>query len=538
MRWIFHSSRSIESWDYRNPDEFGIGCSECSHIELAKRLAKRGHEVISYAPIREDCQKYYEGVEWRHINETDFFLSGIWMVYRQPVLLEKFLDKREDQVIWFICQDEFYPEWKREYASVVDRFFCLCNDHAENVLRHHPELDQKIFITSNGIRMDLIRELENGSEIKRNPKRLMYASSPDRGLKYLLQTFKRVREFESEAELHIFYGFDNIDKLIQSGKGFENYQKIKSEILDLINQLNVFFHGRVNQKKLYEEWMKSAIWCYQTNFTETSCATSMEAQALGAIPITQPFWALRENVQHGIFIDGDAYHDPLVKARYIGEIVRVLGSIEFQEQIRPKMMLDARYRFNWERVVDQLELMAFDKPIQFAQFAFQMKWAKGKILNVGCDSDHANFRKLGAINLDVLLHNPLHGYKTQANIIADVRECKLKPYFDSIIIGDLLEHMTEEDAIKSLRNCSTGLKNSGYIIITCPNDNRLFGDQHKRGNGDEEYVKGVKCFHTKEISASNLRHMIKAAGLKEFHYQEIDYTHHKGHGLICHMEKE
>ena len=113
----------------------------------------------------------------------------------------------------------------------------------------------------------------------------------------------------------------------------------------------------------------------------------MEAQALGAIPITNPLWALRDNVKHGIFIDGDADADPLTQARYTAEIIRLTIQPQIQEQLRPQMMQDAKETFNWERWVDQWEswIYGYEKHNYVAQYNFQLKHAKGKILNVGCD---------------------------------------------------------------------------------------------------------------------------------------------------------
>ena len=75
---------------------------------------------------------------------------------------------------------------------------------------------------------------------------------------------------------------------------------------------------------------------------------------MGAIPITHPVAALSENVHWGAFVHGDAYGDPLAHARYVAEIVRWADPL-LQETVRPKMMADARGRFNWETFVDQWE---------------------------------------------------------------------------------------------------------------------------------------------------------------------------------------
>jgi hypothetical protein len=78
----------------------------------------------------------------------------------------------------------------------------------------------------------------------------------------------------------------------------------------------------------------------------------MDAQACGAIPITTPIWAIAENVRHGVFIEGDPYTDPLVRARYVAHVVKMADQTH-QDAIRPEMMAWAQDFFNWENFVDQ-----------------------------------------------------------------------------------------------------------------------------------------------------------------------------------------
>ena len=79
----------------------------------------------------------------------------------------------------------------------------------------------------------------------------------------------------------------------------------------------------------------------------------MEAQALGAIPITRPYWATLDNVKHGLFVEGSPSSDALVRARYVDAIVRVASNPESQENIRQPMMIEARQRCDWQRVAEQ-----------------------------------------------------------------------------------------------------------------------------------------------------------------------------------------
>ena len=353
-RWFLHSARHLERWDWRNSVEQGIGGSETSHVEMAWRLARRGYEVTTYAPIPEDCSGEWRGTTWRPVSATDYSQPGIWIIYRSPAEADHFDHTRKDQYLMLLMQDWDYPEWTPERLEHFDQIICMCDWHARYTARLYPSIKDKIILTANGVKGELIHQNEADQAPTRNPKRLIWTSSPDRGLEYLIQAFTRAREYVSDLELHAFYGFDNIDKLLALNPAHPYWSKSKARIMRLLTITpGVTWHGRTTQPELYRWWLSSGLWVYQTNFLETSCISCMEAQAMGAIPIFNPVGALAENVTWGVPIAGDAYGDPLIQARYAAEIVRMATSPDLQETIRQPMMAESRQRCDWERRVDQ-----------------------------------------------------------------------------------------------------------------------------------------------------------------------------------------
>lgn len=537
MTFFFYSPVHFEDWDWRNSVEKGIGGSETSHVEMAWRLAQRGHKVICYAPIPKDCPRKWRGTSWHRFEDADFWQDGVWILYRCPEVLDKFGPRRPEQPRWLMCQDEDYGHrWTPDRADKIDWILAISGEHQQRLRHSHPELASKIVRTSNGIKMDLIREVE-AKLPARNPKKLIYASSPDRGLLRLLHIFSRAQEQVPNLELHAFYGFNNIDKLMKTYRwmGQEKHRIVAR----LKSVKGVVWRGRVSQQELYREWLTAGIWCYPTNFFETSCITSMEAQALGAIPLTRPYGALRDNVMHGIVLSGDA-DDPLVQARYAGEIIRLAQEDGLQDRIRPQMMADARGRFNWERWVDQWEAVAEHYGrwdwAPMVQYAFQHRHARGKILNIGCAEDVSAFASRGATNIDIHARHPLTGLPTAAHILADARDLPKGLYegFDTVILGDILEHFTPDDAVLALQQARLALRSGGRIVISCPDDARAPKAQHPHLEGDEEYLPGVSAFHLHSINRETLTDWLVQAGLQPTIWQELDYTHFVGHGIVAH----
>lgn len=536
-RLFIHHQVHFEKWDYDTPLTRGIGGSETSQIELAWRFARRGWEVTSYAPVPWTGPREWRGTTWRPVEEADFTQEGLWLIYRVPEVLDNFSDPHPGQRLAVIAQDEsFRGRWNAERVSKVDNVFALCESHRTSLAQDFDGLPDKVLITSNGIRPEQFRELaENMPE--REPYRLMWASSPDRGLLNLARIFRRLRHWAPKAELHCFYGTDNIDKLIDMSPQFAAYKQIKADILAEINQPGIIWHGRVPQGQLIEEWAKSSVFCYPTNFRETSCISIMEAQAAGCIPVVSPVWALAENLVAGSAVCGDPIA-PMTQCRFVGEIYRWMSQPDLAEQVRKPLMTDARFRFNWERQVDGLEawILGIDTTGRLAhsQFNFQLKHAQGEILNVGCADDPADFKRLGATNLDLRTEDPIFHRKTKADIIADCRDLPLNGHkFDSVVYGDILEHFPVDEVPDILKKGKQCLKPGGRLILTIPDDHRPTSEQHSDSDGSHEYVNGVAACHTHRIPESVIRDWCVQADLAIEDMQVIDYAAFVGTGVVA-----
>src|SRR6266446_9289276 len=343
--------RYYEPWYWNSPDDPGIGGSETMVCEMAWRLAERGHRVTVYAPLPVGVSRTHRGVTWKDLAAFDTDLPGLYILVRGIELLDRF-DYHSGQVIWAVFQDvDTLEPWKEWWDDKVDRIIGLCATHCAYLRQAHPEphFSHAVYQSRNGIRGDLIELVCTGYIPVRNPHRLMYASSPDRGLVGLLQAFRLIRFLVPDAELHICYGWDNLSKLFH--RTAVRWQRERT--FKLAQQPGVFLRGRMGQPELYREWLQSGLMVAPTNFLETGYISLMEAQALGAIPIVNPIWAAAEYQVSGIAIEGDAERDALTLRRYAMAAVHLMLHPEGQEEVRQPMMDVARKLFDWNSVVDQ-----------------------------------------------------------------------------------------------------------------------------------------------------------------------------------------
>lgn len=188
--------------------------------------------------------------------------------------------------------------------------------------------------------------------IDRNPHRMIYTSSYDRGLINLLLIWDRIREEVPDATLHIFYGWNTYDSMVAKGVRSPEF---KNMMVNAMNKPGITDHGRIGQKQLAKEVAKSAIYAYPSFFEEISCISCMRAQCLGAIPVTTDYAALSETNKYGIKVPGKAGEN---NDAYVKELISLLKDEARQKEMREKMVKNKDI-FSWERVARQWQKELF-----------------------------------------------------------------------------------------------------------------------------------------------------------------------------------
>jgi glycosyltransferase involved in cell wall biosynthesis len=307
---------SPEAWNPRTFEEGGLGGSETAVIKLGEAFSRQlGNRVHVYSQIKEPG--YYNGV--RYYDQTQFRPeepSDLYIAWRNPEAADWGINTKK-LVLWMHdtdAGDRLTPERARRFDAIV----VLTRWHQKFMLDKYPFLRPEQFVViGNGVDLD---RFEKG--VQREPHRVIYSSSPDRGLDVILEgIWPKVVEAIPDAELHVYYGWKNFDIFAPHYPELAAFRdKVEKLIL---NSKGVVHHGRVNQKELARAFQQSSVWLYPTYFTETYCITAVEAQLAGAIPVTSHLAALKETVTSGIIIDGDV-HDPGVQQEYAEAVIQTL----------------------------------------------------------------------------------------------------------------------------------------------------------------------------------------------------------------------
>lgn len=334
-----------QAWeDWAPPSTInGIGGSEEAVIYLSQELTKLGYEVTVY----NSCGDYagiYSGVEYKNcfeFNPNDEF--NHFVAWRGNVLKNKLNAKTTS--VWL--HDVPQPgQFTKKDLDNIDKIIVLSKFHKTLLPDFIPE--DKILVSSNGINL---KDFNNIFE-KRNPRRIIYTSSYDRGLINLLDMWADIRSEVPSAELHIFYGWETWMKMEKQGV---RDPKIRIAMTKLMNQPGIYENGRVGHKQLAKEFAKSGVYAYPSFFEEISCISAMKAQASGCVPVTTDYAALAETVKTGIKIKGKAGDN---NEEFKKSLIEILKDEKRQEEYREEL-LNNKSIFSWELVAKQWQNQLF-----------------------------------------------------------------------------------------------------------------------------------------------------------------------------------
>lgn len=332
---VIYADSGLEPWGPPSVIK-GIGGSEEAIIYLSKELVKLGWKVTVF----NDCGDFageYEGVEYRNsfeFNPRDNFnylISWRYNIFKYNNL------KAKKKILWL----HDVPIGLEREAVGFDKVLVLSQFHKSLLPPNIPE--EKIIVSANGINTPDFKDYK----LERNPRRMIYTSSYDRGIQHLLEMWPDIRKEVPDAELHLFYGWETYDILMEKG---HRPKEFKAYLNNLINQEGITDHGKVGHKQLIKEFQKSGLWVYPSHFEEISCISAMKAQACGCVPVVIDYAALKETVKHGVKVEGKA--GPGVNPYYKEQLINILKKPDLQEDFR-KNLGGMKDYFGWDKVARQ-----------------------------------------------------------------------------------------------------------------------------------------------------------------------------------------
>jgi len=353
----FYTGPLPEAWHPIIIEKKGSGGAELCVVEIAKRFAADGWRTVVFGTPGEH-KGVYEGVEyWDSAEFQPAEPFKVFVSSRQPSPFEVDINS-QIKLMWL--HDVNVGETFEPIKNIPDRFIGLTNWHVNHTVNLYDADPNKFTVIPNGINLDRFKK-DRSDDVNSDPK-FIWSSSPDRGLDVLLGLWPTIRTRYPEAELHVYYGWNMIDKIIMNMRnrggngGYLEY--IKSQIMGKMIELGmeeggIYNHGRVGQKELAEAMYKANFWGYPTQFMETMCITALETQAAGVIPITSNLAALQETVAvKGLLVEGWPQNLDY-QNRWLNLLFNIIEGDDDQRKMLRENGRNHALRFTWDNAYDK-----------------------------------------------------------------------------------------------------------------------------------------------------------------------------------------
>lgn len=328
---VIYCGPTTESWDPSSLKERGLGGSETAVVKLAPLWVKEGYNVHVFC----NCPKpgVFEGVHYHHehsFNFTDNF--NILIVWRNLEVLNLLTVKANLCIV--DLHDIVKPELLTERVRKNVNRYCVKSRYHATMLPGVPE--NRIFVIPNGGAFNTPSDSNSSlSETHKDPNYLIYSSSYDRGIAYMLKWgWPRIKKACPDAYLHIYYGWDAFDKIRKDPDSLL-YKKI---VLELMNQPGVKELGRIPQEELLKEKAKASIHYYVGDFQEIDCISVRESACLKTIPVVSRFAKVFEEKSYCVLIDGDP-HEQKTQEKGADKIIELLKKPTKLQKLREELVV-------------------------------------------------------------------------------------------------------------------------------------------------------------------------------------------------------
>jgi glycosyltransferase involved in cell wall biosynthesis len=323
-------------------------------------MAERGHEVIiytfttgtpdDYSWFKTKIRSYHE---YEHSDKTQFDVIMAWM---GPDFLYGIPSGGPLRVVDQQLNDFGYckPGWE-QFVDVVGGLSETHTDYLKTCAPGVPDHKWESFY--NGLDPLAFEPCEKISG------RVIYASSPDRGLHLLLQQWPRIRQMVPNAILRVFYNFDpwiahlrslDLNHVDAATREQAHRAFYINESMHRLHDHGIEHFKSVGRKRIAREMSEAQVLAYPCDpvrWTEGFSNTLMEACYAGAAPVTSDVDALGQ-LYGGAAISIHDIRNNLDE--FTDGVVKLLTDESYRQIIVDRCKKRAESYF-WPRLAERLE---------------------------------------------------------------------------------------------------------------------------------------------------------------------------------------
>lgn len=352
MKWAFYTEGL--PLDGRPLEEQSLGGSESALWQMARELAKRGHEVDVFA----NCPNPGVYGQVRYHDRRDFpprALALEWDVFVAHRFFSVLPHVERAAMRWLWLHD--MPVAAKQMAALMfgtEQAMVLSDFHRDAYLKAEPKLEPALWTTRNGVDLDMVEKFTAGAE--RNKKLFVYASRPERGLARLLtEVWPRLHAADPGRQLVVTsYDMSQYPLDPQLRAHNQALDRLMSETPGVVNAV------ALPKKAFYRLLAQAGAVLYPTEFPEISCIVALEAQACGAPIIATTDFALPETIAYGRELGLEKPKSKDYVERFVAKVEQVMGDDLLWKRLQKEGRAHVRAKYSWAQIASEWESRAME----------------------------------------------------------------------------------------------------------------------------------------------------------------------------------
>lgn len=344
----------------------GLTGTDLCFVKTAQELHKRGHEVHLFTVHAQPYNKpeSWEGVklynfEDRHIVDDSF---DCLISINEPDVFRG-MPTKPLRIVWQMLND--FPFCQPGFDDYVDKWFGVCEEHT-NFLKAQVPKPEKWGTLALGCTPEWYED-------NRIPGRVIWCSSADRGLHWLLSQWPQIKAAVPYASLKIFYHFNYgaLDKVepnsvVDHPHIVEMGQRIRymKYAIEKLKPLGVDHVGSISREQMRKEFSEASAFgfsCDTVAFSEGFSVSTLEAHASFTVPILTS-----QDCLGGIYKDSGAIviDKPIMNhlPEFTSSVIKSLTDKEYADGIIAKCRKFAQDR-TWESRAEALERVIIESKV-------------------------------------------------------------------------------------------------------------------------------------------------------------------------------
>jgi glycosyltransferase involved in cell wall biosynthesis len=365
------SNVNTDGFDFHNiyNDQRGLTGSEYGCLRVAEELSKK-HDVHLYTFYKNEMPKCYENItlhKFENIND-DFYDSVV--SWNHPNDL-KYISQKTARIVSFQINDFCFCE--PEVKNYIDLWVAPSEfniKHLSEITYQNYILDRKKWtVIPDGCDSDKFTSDE------KIPGRVIWASSPDRGLHRLISCWFKIKKEVPHASLRIFYklqswidnNFLNARNLVQDNNASIVSKKMYYRMLYINNfirqlqknkhlDLDIKFCDSVSKNQINKEMSQAevlAFFCDTMAYTEGFSMSLMEGCTARSCPVSSPVDALGSIYGNHIPMTSDS-------EEYTNLVIKALKEKDFRDSVNEKAY-NLSLRYQWKDIAKQYEKVIIEQ---------------------------------------------------------------------------------------------------------------------------------------------------------------------------------